>query len=238
MLDQELIKKIADKIQTSELNARREYVQHLFLAKFYQQPLTNNIFFKGGTALRLVYGSPRFSEDLDFSTSSVNFKTLESIIETTLLEVEREGISTEIIESKKTSGGYLGEIEFNLGKLKVGLRLEVSGRDKLAKGEMITVVNNFIPAYLLMVLIQPQLVGQKIKALLERQKPRDFYDLLYILRANLLPVGEKTVLKKAAKLLKTSEVNFNQELKLFLPKSHWQIIRDFKASLEREISRH
>ncbi len=36
---------------------------------------------------------------------------------------------------------------------------------------------------------------------------------------------------------KTSNINFEIELKQFLPKSHWPILRDFKTSLEREINR-
>lgn len=238
MLDQETLREVASKLQTSELNARREYVQHLFLANFYQQPITRKVFFKGGTALRLLYGSPRFSEDLDFSTGLIKFKELESAIEATLVEVERQEITTEIVESKKTSGGYLGIIEFDLRQTKVRLQLEVSGREGKNKGEMTTVVSSFVPAYQLMVLTQSELVKQKIKALLERQKPRDFYDLFFMLRANLLPVTEKTVLAKVLKLLKASRINFSEELKLFLPKSHWLIIKDFKTTLEREINRH
>lgn len=34
---------------------------------FYQEKEAEAILFKGGTALRLIYQSPRFSEDLDFS---------------------------------------------------------------------------------------------------------------------------------------------------------------------------
>jgi predicted nucleotidyltransferase component of viral defense system len=40
-----------------------DYLQHLFLRHAGRGPLT----FKGGTCLRIVYGSPRYSEDLDFN---------------------------------------------------------------------------------------------------------------------------------------------------------------------------
>ena len=56
----------------------REYLQILFLNYLYQEKLSEKIYFKGGTCLHLFYNSPRFSEDLDFSTtlSEKKIKTL------------------------------------------------------------------------------------------------------------------------------------------------------------------
>ena len=50
-------------------NIVREYFQNVFLAKLYTLSEAEKMLFKGGTALRILYGSPRFSEDLDFSLS-------------------------------------------------------------------------------------------------------------------------------------------------------------------------
>jgi predicted nucleotidyltransferase component of viral defense system len=106
MISADVITKLSRKYQTTELNVRREYVQHLFLAYFYQQPQAKAIFFKGGTALRIVYGSPRFSEDLDFSSTLHSREEIEEAVLHTLHAVEREGIKTDISESKDTSGGF------------------------------------------------------------------------------------------------------------------------------------
>ena len=38
-------------------------------------------------------------------------------------------------------------------------------------------------------------------------------------------------------LKKKDDINFEKELKEFLPRSHWAIIRDFKQTLEKEIQR-
>lgn len=84
---------------------------------------------------------------------------------------------------------------------------------------------------------QNQLIDEKIQALLTRKKPRDFYDLYFILRANLLPSQKKSVLPQALKALGSTDINFEKELKQFLPKIHWAIIRDFKNTLEREIQK-
>ena len=164
MIDQNLIKTIALKQQTSEVNVRREYVQHLFLSYFYRQRQTNKIFFKGGTALRLIYGSPRFSEDLDFSSTLILIKPIETAALEALNAIEKEGIKTAIEESKITAGGYLGVFSFTLTGVAVWLKLEISSRDKQVVGEPVTVVGDFLPAYTVMILKQEQLIAQKITA--------------------------------------------------------------------------
>lgn len=237
MLTTETIRKLANKLQTTEANIRLEYLQHLFLSYFYQQPLTATIYFKGGTALRLVHNSPRFSEDLDFNTLEDDIKKIEDCVLDTLKEIEREGILTTVEESKKTTGGYLGIFRFILNETVVVIQIEISFREAHNTGELKTIVNDFIPPYTLIVLQDSQLVDEKIQALLTRQKPRDFYDLYFILRANLLPFKKKGILSDALAILKQTDINFEKELKQFLPKSHWAIIRDFKAILGREIQR-
>ena len=237
MISNDTIKILASKYQTTELNIRREYFQHLFLSYFYRQPKADKIYFKGGTALRIIYQSPRFSEDLDFSSSLRSVKVVEEIIIAALAEIEREGIETEIQEAKSTAGGYLAIIIFKANRYIVKTRIEISFRKGKKTGETITIASDFIPPYTLIQLAQTELIDEKIKALLARKKPRDFYDLYFIIRANLLPAKKKSVLPNALKALKQSKILFNQELKQFLPESHWNIIRDFPAALEREIKR-
>lgn len=238
MIDQNLIRIIAGKQQTSEVNVRREYVQHLFLSYFYRQRQTNKIFFKGGTALRLIYGSPRFSEDLDFSSSLLRVKPIETAALEALNAIGKEGIKTAIEESKITAGGYLGVFSFTLAGAAVRLQLEISSRDKQVMGEPVTIAGDFLPAYTVVILKQEQLIAQKIRALQMRQKPRDWYDLYFILRANLLPVAKRRILSQLGEKLKNSRIDFTGELKLFLPQSHWLVVKNFKSVIEREIKKY
>lgn len=236
MIAQDQISKLTTQYQTSDVNVFREYYQHLFLSYFFQQPQTNNILFKGGTALRILYKSPRFSEDLDFSANLSSREEIEQALIQTLDQIEKEGIATELQETGTTSGGYRSTIFFQKDPT-VEVELEISLRQGEYKGELMVVLNDFIPTYTVFALEQSQLIDEKIQALLFRKKPRDFYDLYFILRANLLPAGEKHILPEALKALQSTDINFENELKQFLPKSHWLIIRDFKSSLEREINR-
>jgi predicted nucleotidyltransferase component of viral defense system len=52
----------------------REFREIIILKGLFDFPEGKFLIFKGGTALRLVYGSPLFSEDLDFSLTSDRLK--------------------------------------------------------------------------------------------------------------------------------------------------------------------
>ena len=237
MISNLFIENLSRKLQSTELNIRREYIQNLFLSYFYRHPESDKIYFKGGTALRVIYKSPRFSEDLDFSSTATTINKIEDIVIETIKEVEREGIIIDIKESKKTSEGYLAIINFLLHSHEIDIQLEISQRKVKNMGEVVTVANDFIPPYTIMALTQEQIIDGKIQALLDRQKARDFYDLYYILRANLLSPNKKDVLNKVLNLLSKQNIDFEKELKMFLPKNHWAIIKNFKAILTQEIRR-
>lgn len=237
MISTDTLRALATRLQTTELNVRREYFQHLFLSYFYQQPPTDQIYFKGGTALRMLYNSPRFSEDLDFSSSLSDILALEEAILGTLADIARENIEVDIAESKTTTGGYLAIITFQTEHTPVSVHLEISLRKDEKRGEVVTIVSNFIPVYTIIALEKEQLIDEKIQALLSRKKARDFYDLYFILRANLLPTRKKDILPQVLEALRQSSIDFEQELKEFLPRSHRAIIRSFPVSLEREIER-
>jgi len=237
MIANSAISKLAVRYQTTELNVRREYMQHLFLSYFYQQPQTKEIYFKGGTALRIVYGSPRFSEDLDFGSTLHDIDEIEKAVLDTLIEVNREGIDSEIVESKKTSGGYLAIVDFKLGFSTVRLRFEVSFREHELDGQADTIAGDFAPPFIINSLAQEQLVAGKLAALQGRKKPRDFYDLYFLLQKGLISPKQKTQLRAILPLATETSINFSGELQQFLPKSQWAIIKDFKATLERAIRR-
>lgn len=237
MIANSTISTLSTKYQTADLNVWREYMQHLFLSYFYQQPQAKHIFFKGGTALRIVYKSPRFSEDLDFGSTLHDIDEIETAVLHTLEAVRFEGIASRIIESKKTSGGYLAIIDFNLGQREIRLRFEASFREDELESQAEQVVNDFIPTYVINVLVKDQLVGGKIAALLDRQKPRDFYDLYYLLQKGFISVEQKRILRDVLPLVENTKINFTQELKIFLPASLWPIIKDFKARLAAAVKR-
>lgn len=238
MLSSTHLAKLATKYQTTELNIRREYGQHLLLSYIYQQPAAADLHFKGGTALRLIYHSPRFSEDLDFDTPLHDVSIWEKVLESSLLDVSRENIEVDIQESKITTGGYLAIINLKNLVSPLSLHLEISFRKNTVAGEIFTIENDFIPPYPIKALSTTQLVDGKLHALFDRGKARDFYDLYFLLRAGLLTLDQKKQLERVQDILRHTSINFDRELSLFLPKSQSLVVHDFKKTLLQEIDRN
>lgn len=235
MLSEQELKELSVKLQSGFVNIAREYVQNLFLFHFYSFKHAESILFKGGTALRLLYKSPRFSEDLDFSTKSINKKLIEDLLQDTCVKIDQEGITVNIQESKVTSGGYICILAFQVGEHQVNTAIEISARKNKISGEVIIVDNPYIPVYTVVVLKKNELISEKIEALVNRQKPRDYFDLYFMMRAGLLP--DKKVLKRILPIIKATKIDFKKELREFLPQSHQNIIKDFKKTIEAEIKR-
>jgi len=238
MISSETIKEFTVKNQTTELNVAREYLQNLFLSYLYQQEASEHILFKGGTALRLIHKSPRYSEDLDFTSTVTRESDIEAIIEKTLIEVNREGGDMRITESKSTSGGYLSIIEGTAGDWEIRILINVSLRYGKVEQEAVMITNPFMPSYLVFSLHEDQMVLERLLALLSRKKPRDFFDLYFILRNGM---SRKIVAAHKDKLMgeikKIDDKAISNELKLFLPRSFWPVLRDFRKNLLKELKR-
>jgi len=85
------------------VNGLREVMQEVALAGLYRGGFFDRAAFYGGTCLRIFYGLPRFSEDLDFSllTSDADF-SLEPYFRAVMAEFLSLGLDVEISSKKKT----------------------------------------------------------------------------------------------------------------------------------------
>lgn len=248
MISTEILEKLARQYQTGVFpNIVREYFQHVFLGELYKLPEARQMLFKGGTALRIIYNSPRFSEDLDFSLFDVAPNKTKSFVEGlfvhVLAEIERIGIKIELGEKiGATSGGYFGVATLRMFEYpSVGVEVNVSSRNgRSVTGEVDSVANNFVPTYTVIHLPQNELVEEKIfDALIKRKKPRDFYDLYFIMRKGILSADQKKRLTEIRNdvIMDAKRINFRGELGAFLPVDQQAVIRDFSAMLERELNR-
>lgn len=236
MLTRANLEQFTKRVQTKLENVVREYCQHLFLSFLYQQSGSERLLFKGGTALRIIFHSPRYSEDLDFTGVKITQHEIEELFTGTLANIERSGIYVEIKEAKHTTGGYLGIIEFDVYDKRTEIYFEVSLRNsKIIKGISSLIENDYIPVYTLIHLPKVEIIKGKMRALINRCKPRDFYDYFFLLSGNYPIVKEKENLNQALKLLRESKIDFRRELREFLPSSHVMHLRDFRKILEQKI---
>lgn len=234
------VKQLSIRHQTSPLTVAREYAQHCFLSEFYKLKNSNKLLFKGGTALRLIYQSPRYSEGLDFTgVNNIIYPEIEDILTETLRNLVAWGFEIEIREAKKTTGGYLAKMGFSFSGFELQMKIEISLRIRKEKsrGAVSRIKNEYIPYYDVYHLPLDEIVAGKISALLTRAKARDWHDIYFLLRGRMLETKYKKLLPELLEKLKKSKTDFKKELKNFLPRNHQIILKDFRFILTKEIKR-
>ena len=133
MITQEQVATLAKKNKINETVIFREYLQILFLQKLYQKTPSQKIFFKGGTAIHLIYQAPRFSEDLDFSVTS-SMTEFNAYIATVLKRMEdEEGVTWK--EKKSISGKQFLLAAEDILPYKTYIALDFSFREKVFSSE-------------------------------------------------------------------------------------------------------
>lgn len=180
-----------------QLNRTREFLQIMTLKNLSDRNAFENIAFTGGTALRILYDTRRFSEDLDFSlvgAKSYDFKTLTAGLvrhfELNNLEVEcKPKVEKTAHSAFLKFPGILKEL--GLGAFagqKLSIKLEVDTNPP--KGGILT-ETTLNKTYIFSVkhFDLPSMFATKLHACFFRKytKGRDFYDLVWYLGRKVSP---------------------------------------------------
>ena len=237
MLIYDELKNIAEFKRLTLQNAEKDYLQNILLLSIYSTA-GKELVFKGGTCLYKIYKLDRFSEDLDFTlTSKLNTEKLSNKILADLKLVNIKGRLKEIKEYKNEIN-----IKFLLnGPLYKGgnetqcfIPLNISMRERICiepARKMIFSMYKDIPNFEVFVMDEKEILAEKVRAILTRMKPRDIYDLWFLLEKNvdfdIQLVNKKLELYN----LKFSLRDFENRIEKM--KGLWQI--DLKNLIAREI---
>ena len=181
MITQEQVSALAKKNKINETVIFREYLQLVFLQKLYQKPPSQNIFFKGGTAIHLIHQAPRFSEDLDFSVTS-SMSDFNAYMATVLKRMENEeGITWK--ERKSIAGKQFFLAAEDILPYKTTIALDFSFREKVFSNDRSIIQTAYPVLFTSYVhhLSREEMLAEKIRAVMTRRKGRDLYDLWYLL---------------------------------------------------------
>ena len=178
----------------------RDYLQHVVLRHAAAPPLT----FKGGTCLRIAYGSPRYSEDLDFNADGPADAAL-GHLERAVARLADYGMPAEIIRRPSRDGlavalRYEGPLFDGTPRSRGTIRFEVSLRHEPVATEEAFVSRTpyaDVPQLVLRVLTREHLLAEKARALAVRGKPRDLYDVHFLLSRGFTASRELLNLKMA-----------------------------------------
>ncbi len=177
MITKEEISRIADMKHLPIRNAEKDYILEILL--YLSSDFSRKLVFKGGTALYKFYNLNRFSEDLDFTLSSKRFD-IDSMINKIVRGLSYLGMHHTITEKIE----YGNEITIRLnvrGPLYDGSKnsmsrvtINISRREKsiLIEEKMLIPSYQEIPSFRINVLSPSEIVAEKIRCILTRDKPR------------------------------------------------------------------
>lgn len=179
-------KQLADNLQKSlgisqEQIVREEY-EMIILKALFESELGRALVFKGGTALRLAYGSPRFSEDLDFSViKKLNQETLYKLFKSVADQYE----ALEFIELKQKFFTYfaLFKVKEEFTPQAFSIKFEASIRPvdwQKDKDYKLLALNSKVTNLTVLAQIASLEMIEKEKLTIDPPRVRDIFDLWFI----------------------------------------------------------
>jgi len=219
-MEQHLAEGFAQRFRIAVEHVVREDYELALLRGFCESRQGNVLVLKGGTALRLAYGSPRFSDDLDFSAiSSLSEEEFTAVAQSVLKGwpqvalVEALAKRFTLFALYRINEAYLPQ-PFSI-KIEVSTRPEAWERGRDFDLRLLTSDFTNITVLAQVATLERSWVDKQA-AWTDRQQLRDLYDLWFIaqkLRRAFTPdlTGfDRKILKR--------------ELRKYLPPSHWKVI--------------
>ena len=217
----DLLKQLIEKETTVEdkINRTREFLQELMLKVLFDRGAFSHLAFTGGTALRVLYGLRRYSEDLDFSLIKKQNYSFDNILRDLVFEIKHFGFEVEKSASRSNIvnsclikfPGLLAELGLSAMKShKLAVKLEIDTNPPAGGTTILTpvakafvfVVNSFD---------LPSMYATKLHACFFRSyiKGRDFYDLVWYLGKKIEP--NYLLLNNAIKQTEKKELNLGPD---------------------------
>lgn len=167
-----------------------EYLQYEILDSLYKQKGSEKLSFIGGTAIRIVYHSQRFSEDLDFDNFGLSFDDFKTILNNTAKDMSLKGFKIEFrFVENMAFHCYIKFPDLLFGNKfslhadeKILVRIDTVEKVMHVTPET-SILNRFNTYRKILVNPASVILSQKVLAILERrrEKGRDFYDVSYLL---------------------------------------------------------
>lgn len=206
----------------------------MVLSYIYQEDKSNQIIFKGGTALRLIYGSPRFSEDLNFSTNLL-FQEVENFVNTLSKKITKEVPDFTFSLIYKGKEGVIYNIKYQPPDLNfpLNIRLDFHRIKKIENVEKNVLTTRF-PVLIFPTVFHLSKKGiliEKLKCLSTRFKGRDIFDIWYLLSKGVEVKDIISRKKYIDNIKKFNDKDLILDLNKFLPITQRVILPELKSSL-------
>jgi len=205
----ELARHVADALPGTERSVVREYLQARMLQSIGLAGHLTSVAFMGGTALRVLFMIPRYSEDLDFALEhNADEFDFDELVHDFVRPLEREGYAVEIARKSFGSAvdkafvkfpGLLHELGLSPhASESMSVKVEVDTNPPAGAVCQVSDVRRFVPLRIYHH-DKASLFGGKLAAVLMRQytKGRDLYDLLWYTADPTWPAPNLELLRNA-----------------------------------------
>lgn len=217
--------RLSRELQISPNQIIREGWELGILKELLESSLGKNLIFRGGTALRLAYASPRFSDDLDFSSlTSLSRDTFQKTIQKMARRLP--GASVSDLVSKHLTDLAVFRIKEPWQQIGFSIKIEISRRGGYREGAGYELKLLSSPVVNLQVLANvatlETLLEEKRSAFQSRREPRDLFDLWFISQRLGKPFIKPDPTLPVGKL--------SRELRKYLPKPYWRSLEELGSS--------
>jgi len=202
----------------------REEAELIVLKQLFDSSISDNLIFKGGTALRLIYGSPRFSEDLDFSLKVNISQTEFRKIISKIVKSDERFILKDLANKYYT---HIAQIKMKESWQEVALSMKIElSKEMLRNKSSPEYVNALAKSPVTNISVMAQvspleiILKEKMQAIKERKMPRDIFDIWFICQKSSAPFTLSSFGYPKGKM--------RQELRKFLPKSFYPVVEDLE----------
>lgn len=176
-------------LQVFERAILREYLQYKILQAIFESKLASKVTFIGETALRILHGNQRFSEDIDLDNSNLTWENFADLMDQVSRFLSLEGFNVEL--TKLSRGAYHCSIRFLEILFEQGISPHRSEKiliqvDTTAQGygfqPDVMILNKFDVFTQVRSAPLDLLLAQKIFTAVNRKQPmgRDFYDITFL----------------------------------------------------------
>jgi predicted nucleotidyltransferase component of viral defense system len=186
-----------DRPREENINRLRQFLQIILLKILHDSTIGSTLAFTGGTALRLLHGLQRFSEDLDFSLIKPKKYNFESLVTFTHQSLEKLFLPADLKPKAEKIVHHLyvrfRDLLYDAGLSplrgeKLPIRLEIDTNPPAGWKTQLSLLSDFYTFPVLHFDLSSSF-ATKLHACLFRRyaKGRDFYDLMWYLGKKVRP---------------------------------------------------
>ena len=198
--------------------AEKDYLLDIVLFLLCRN-MKRELIFKGGTALAKIYKFERFSEDLDFS--EIETMNIDLLMKKVISDLSKFGLEAELFKMKEPFNSVLitlrikGPLYDGRALTLASIRIDINKKSKIELEFFhaeVTSIYSEIPRFDVLVMQEKEILSEKIRAIITRNKARDLFDAFALMKKGV-KIDNKLVAKKLVyNNLKFSKKQFSEAI--------------------------